>query len=62
MNLMERAPSAFAWWLQAAEFYASAIKQVVIVGERDNPDTQVLVARGEARFQSGSNRGIDGAG
>ena len=33
-DLMERAPSAFAWWLQAAEFYANPINQVVIVGER----------------------------
>ena len=32
-ELMERAPSAFSWWLQAAEFYANPVKQVVIVGE-----------------------------
>ena len=49
-ELMERAPSAFAWWLQGAEFYASAIKQVVIVGERDDPDTQVLVDEARRGF------------
>ena len=49
-DLMERAPSAFAWWLQAAEFYASAIKQVVIVGERDDPDTQALVDQARRGF------------
>ena len=49
-ELMERAPSAFAWWLQGAEFYASAIKQVVIVGERDDPDTQALVDEARRGF------------
>ncbi len=38
-ELMERAPSAFAWWLQAAEFYANPVKQIVIVGEKEHPAT-----------------------
>lgn len=49
-DLMERAPSAFAWWLQGAEFYSSAIKQVVIVGELDDPDTQALIDQARRGF------------
>ena len=49
-DLMERAPSAFAWWLQAAEFYANPVKQVVIVGERDDPITEALVAEARRGF------------
>ena len=49
-ELMERAPSAFAWWLQAAEFYSSAINQVVIVGERDDAGTQALIAEARRGF------------
>ena len=49
-DLMERAPSAFAWWLQGAEFYAGAINQVVIVGERDDTETQALVAEARRGF------------
>ena len=49
-ELMERAPSAFAWWLQAAEFYASSINQVVIVGERDDPGTRVMLDEARRGF------------
>ena len=42
-ELMERAPSAFALWLQAAEFYASPVKQVVIVGKNDDPATIAML-------------------
>ena len=49
-ELMERAPSAFAWWLQAAEFYANPVKQVVIVGERNDPNTRKLVAEARRGF------------
>ncbi len=49
-ELMERAPSAFAWWLQSAEFYASPIQQVVIVGERDDPDTEAMIAAARRGF------------
>ncbi len=49
-DLMERAPSAFSWWLQAAQFYASAINQVVIVGERDDPATEALLAEARNGF------------
>ena len=50
-DLMERAPSAFAWWLQAAEFYANPINQVVIVGERGSPDTEALLAETRRGFK-----------
>ena len=50
-DLMERAPSAFAWWLQAAEFYANPINQVVIVGERGEPDTEALLAEARRGFK-----------
>ncbi len=46
-ELMERAPSAFAWWLQATQFYANPVKQVVIVGNRDDAQTEALLT--EAR-------------
>ena len=49
-ELMERAPSAFAWWLQAAEFYANPIKQVVIVGNRENPGTRALLHEAQRGF------------
>ncbi len=49
-DLMERAPSAFSWWLQAAQFYASAINQVVIVGERGNLETEALLAEARNGF------------
>ena len=49
-DLMERAPSAFSWWLQAAQFYANPIKQVVIVGERGNAETEALLAVARTGF------------
>ena len=49
-DLMERAPSAFSWWLQAAEFYANPVKQVVIVGERGVPETEALLAEARRGF------------
>ena len=49
-DLMERAPSAFSWWLQAAQFYANPIKQVVIVGERGNTETEALLAEARKGF------------
>ena len=49
-DLMERAPSAFAWWLQAAEFYANSVKQVVIVGKRDDPGTVAMVKEARKGF------------
>ena len=49
-DLMERAPSAFAWWLQAAEFYANPVKQVVVVGERGDPDAEALLAEAKRGF------------
>ena len=49
-DLMERGPSAFAWWLRAAEFYANPIKQVVIIGERGNPETEALLAEARGGF------------
>ena len=49
-DLMERAPSAFSWWLQAAQFYANPIKQVVIVGERGNSETEALLAEARRGF------------
>ena len=42
-ELMERAPSAFSWWLQAAQFYANPIKQVVIVGNPNDPTTIAML-------------------
>ena len=53
-ELMERAPSAFAWWLQAAQFYANPINQVVIVGEPEADDTVRLLT--EARRGFSPNR------
>ena len=49
-DLMERAPSAFSWWLQAAQFYSNPIKQVVIVGERGNTETEALLAEARRGF------------
>ena len=49
-DLMERAPSAFSWWLQAAQFYANANKQVVIVGEQDDPNTEPLLTEARSGF------------
>ena len=49
-DLMERAPSAFAWWLQAAEFYANPVKQVVIAGKRDDPGTVAMVKEARKGF------------
>ena len=49
-ELMERAPSAFSWWLQAAEFYANPVQQVVVVGERDDPATQSLIEQARRGF------------
>ncbi len=50
-DLIERAPSAFAWWLQAAEFYANPVQQVVVVGERDDPATQSLIQEARRGFR-----------
>ena len=49
-ELMERAPSAFSWWLQAAEFYANPVKQVVIVGENDDPSTISMIQEARKGF------------
>ena len=49
-DLMERAPSAFPWWLQAAEFYANPVKQVVIVGERGHPETEAMLNEARRGF------------
>ena len=49
--LMERAPSAVTWWLRAALFYANPVKQVVIVGERDDPRTAALVDHVRAEYR-----------
>ena len=49
-ELMERAPSAFSWWLQTAEFYANPVKQVVIVGEKDNPTTIAMLQEARTGF------------
>ena len=42
-DLMERAPSAFPTWLQAAQLYANPTKQVVIVGKKSDHRTQDLL-------------------
>ena len=49
-DLMERAPSTFSWWLQTAQFYANPIKQVVIIGERGNTETEALLAVARTGF------------
>ena len=40
----------FAWWLQAAEFYANPVKQVVIVGEKDHPATIAMLQEARNGF------------
>ena len=42
--LMQHAPAAVTWWLRAAQFYVQSTKQVVIVGELDDPRTEELLA------------------
>ena len=49
-ELMERAPSAFSWWLQAAEFYANPVNQVVIVGDKDHPSTTAMIREARSGF------------
>ena len=49
-ELMERAPSAFSWWLQAAEFYANPVKQVVIVGDKHHPSTLAMLQEARNGF------------
>ena len=44
MPFMQRAPAAVTWWLRAAHFYANPVKQVVIVGERNDERTRDLLA------------------
>lgn len=51
MMLMERAPSAVTWWLRATLFYANPVKQVVIVGERDDPRTTALLDQVRSDFR-----------
>ena len=49
-ELIERAPSAFAWWLQAAEYYASPIKQLVIVGDGNDTETKAMLNEARRGF------------
>ena len=49
--LMQHAPSAVTWWLRAAQFYATPVIQVAIVGERDNPRTRELLAEVRSGFR-----------
>ena len=49
-ELMERAPSGFASWLQAAEFYGNPVKQVVVIGDPANEDTQALLTTARREY------------
>ncbi len=49
-ELMERAPSGFSSWLQAAEFYGNPVRQVVIAGDAESDDTRALLATARRRY------------
>ncbi len=53
-ELMERAPSAFAGWLLAAQQYANPTQQIVIVGKRNDETTRAMLSA--ARLEYGANR------
>ena len=51
MSLMQHAPSAVTWWLRAALFYVYPVKQVVIVGQRNDPRTGSLLDEVRSEFR-----------
>ena len=58
-ELMARAPSGFAHWLCALDFYLSTPKEVVIIGLRTDPATLALLRTAYGRYLP--NRAIAGA-
>ena len=49
-ELMERYPAGAGHWLCALDFYLSEAKEIAIVGDRSNPETQALAAEAYRRF------------
>ncbi|MCI0850384.1 MAG: thioredoxin domain-containing protein [Chloroflexi bacterium] len=58
-DMLARAPSGFAHWLAALDFYLSTPKEVVIIGARDDPATRALLRTAYTRYLP--NRAIAGA-
>ncbi|MBI2172271.1 MAG: thioredoxin domain-containing protein [Chloroflexi bacterium] len=48
--VMARAPLGFAQWLCALDFHLSAPKEIAVVGPREDPTTQALLAEVYTRF------------
>ena len=47
---MVRAPSGFAHWLAALDFYLSTPREIVVIGPRDDPATQALLRVAQTRY------------
>ena len=64
-DMMARLPAGAGNWLCALEFYLSNVKEIAIIGDRDDPDTQALLREVHRRFLPnrvlvGSAKGNDG--
>ena len=58
-DMLTRAPSGFAHWLAAVDFYTSTPKEVVVIGPRDAAATQALLRTAFGRYLP--NRAVAGA-
>ena len=58
-DMLTRAPTGFANWLSALDFYLSTPKEIVIMGPPDNPATQALLRVARGRYLP--NRALAGA-
>ena len=49
-DMMTRFPTGAGNWLCTLEFYLSNVKEIAIIGDRDDPDTQALLSEVHRRF------------
>ncbi|MBI4570504.1 MAG: thioredoxin domain-containing protein, partial [Chloroflexi bacterium] len=49
-DFLPRAPSGFAGWLAALDFYVSPVKEIAVIGPRDDPRTRALLREVYRRY------------
>ena len=49
-DLLVRAPEATANWINAVDLYAGTAKEIVVTGDRTNPDTQALIEAARSSY------------